>query len=80
MNALGKTVETISRAADPVTALRDLVLAQDGHWTTPPPDIPGLFEIQFCGVTGIGPSSAAAVDDWMIQARTQVAREGLRVA
>jgi hypothetical protein len=48
--------------------MRSAVLSQGGFWPEQQPTS-GLFEVQLFGVVGIGPSQAAAVDDWVVQAK-----------
>ena len=71
MNDMTQVLEDISKAPEPVEALRSAVLSQGGFW----PDLgtgSGLFEVQLFGVIGFGPSQAIAADDWIVQARALV--------
>jgi len=74
MTTCASVLTKLQEAADPVTTMRQLVLAHGGHWYDPE-HTKGLFEIQLMGLVGIGPSVGAAVDDWLIQAK-DVAVEG----
>ena len=68
----------LSASSNPVEVIRDLVLRTCGFWQDTE-EASGLFEIQLAGITGLGSSAQAAVEDWVIQARrTKV--EDLRVA
>jgi hypothetical protein len=68
----------LSASSNPVEVIRDLVLRTGGFWQDTE-EASGLFEIQLAGITGLGSSAQAAVEDWVIQARrTKV--EDLRVA
>jgi len=71
MTARASVLTKLQQATDPVVLMRQLVLAHGGHWCDPE-DVEGLFEVQLMGLAGIGPSVAAAVDDWMIQAKDTV--------
>jgi hypothetical protein len=68
MTDVAQVLSELSGSADPVAVLRTAVLSQGGFWPEQPP-ASGLFEVQLCGVVGIGPSQAAAVDDWVTQAK-----------
>ena len=68
----------LAASSNPVEVIRDLVLRAGGFWQDTV-EASGLFEIQLAGITGLGSSAQAAVEDWVIQARrTKV--EDLRVA
>ena len=71
MNTLASALTKLQQAADPVATMRQMVLAHGGHWCDPE-NATGLFEIQLMGLAGIGPSVAAAVDDWLVQAKDAV--------
>ena len=71
MNTLASALTKLQQAADPVETMRQLVLAHGGHWCDPE-NTKGLFEIQLMRLAGIGPSVAAAVDDWLMQAKGAV--------
>lgn len=58
-----QAVEVIRKAADPVMAMRDLVLAQGGHWADANED--ALFEINFLGIAGTGFGATSAVASWI---------------
>lgn len=62
-------VEQLRVVTDKVAMVRDLVLEHGGFWQDPENQT-GLFEIQLAGLAGIGPSAAAAVEDWLAQAMT----------
>lgn len=62
-------VDQLRVVTDKVAMVRDLVLEHGGFWQDPENQT-GLFEIQLAGLAGIGPSAAAAVEDWMAQAMT----------
>jgi hypothetical protein len=66
---LSPIVEQLRSVTDKVALVRDLVLAHGGFWQDPENQT-GLFEIQLAGLAGIGPSAAAAVEDWLAQAMT----------
>jgi hypothetical protein len=68
----------LAASSNPVEVIRDLVLRTGGFWHDTV-EASGLFEIHLAGITGLGSSAQAAVEDWVIQARrTKV--EDLRVA
>jgi hypothetical protein len=71
MTDLKQMLDQVSRSAAPADVLRDLVLQNDGFWSVPT-EISGLFEVQLAGLVGLGPSPAAAADDWIVQARARV--------
>lgn len=71
MTDLKQMLDQVSRSAAPADVLRDLVLQHDGFWSDPK-EISGLFEVQLAGLVGLGPSPAAAADDWIVQARARV--------
>ena len=71
MNEIAAVLAQIEQSTDPVATIRQLVLAHGGHWCDPE-NTKGLFEIQLMGLAGIGPSGAAAVDDWVLQAKDTV--------
>jgi hypothetical protein len=60
-------VDQLRVVTDKVAMVRDLVLEHGGFWQDPENQT-GLFEIQLAGLAGIGPSAAAAVEDWLAQA------------
>jgi hypothetical protein len=62
-------VDQLRVVTDKVAMVRDLVLEHGGFWQDPENQT-GLFEIQLAGLAGIGPSAAAAVEDWLAQAMT----------
>ena len=68
MTDIEDVLTEMAKAADPVNAIRRLVLAHGGTWTDAE-NATGLFEVQLAGVVGIGPSAATAVDDWLQQAK-----------
>jgi hypothetical protein len=68
MTDIAQVLSKVSTAADPVDGLRSAVLSQDGFWPAQQTGI-GIYEVQLFGVVGIGPSQAAAVDDWVVQAK-----------
>lgn len=61
----------LTASTDLVGKAKQIVLERDGVWAEPQGHL-GLFEIQIDGVFGIGPTPAAAIDDWMSQARDVV--------
>lgn len=69
MKNIEQVLAQLEQAADPEQAIKALVLAEGGTWVDPDGTL-GIVEIQLAGLQGIGPSVAAAVDDWMQQART----------
>ena len=71
MTEIAAVLAQVQNAPDPVAAVKRLVLAYDGLWCGPE-NAKGLFEIQLMGLAGIGPSVAAAVDDWLMQAKDTV--------
>ena len=71
MTEIAAVLAQIEQSKDPVATIRQLVLAHGGHWCDPE-NAKGLFEIQLMGLAGIGPSVAAAVDDWVLQAKDTV--------
>ncbi|KGK99827.1 hypothetical protein [Thalassobacter sp. 16PALIMAR09] len=71
MNEIAAVLAQVQNAPDPVAAVKRLVLAHSGHWCEPE-NAHGLFEVQLMGLAGIGPSVAAAVDDWLLQAKDTV--------
>lgn len=70
MDIIKEILADLTRTSDPVACLRDKVLADGGVWSDPE-RLPGIVEIQLAGLVGIGPSVAAAVDDWIVQARAR---------
>ena len=71
MTEIAAILAQIQKSKDPVEAVKRLVLAHGGQWCDPE-NAKGLFEIQLMGLAGIGPSVAAAVDDWLMQAKDAV--------
>jgi hypothetical protein len=71
MTDLKQMLDLVSRSAAPADVLRDLVLQHDGFWSDPR-EISGLFEVQLGGLVGLGPSPAAAADDWLVQAHARL--------
>ena len=71
MTEIAAVLAQVQNAPDPVAAVKQLVLAYDGHWCDPE-NAKGLFEVQLMGLVGLGPSVAAAVDDWLLQAKDTV--------
>jgi len=71
MTEIAAVLAQVQNAPDPVAAVKRLVLAHGGHWCDPE-NTKGLFEIQLMGLVGLGPSVAAAVDDWLMQAKDTV--------
>ena len=80
MTETAELVARLEQASDPVQTVREMVLAEGGIWVEPTPDIPGIVEIQLAGVLGIGPSVMAALDDWLMQAKTAGKAAHLQVA
>lgn len=68
MREIEAILTQVEQSADPTETIRQQVLAHGGHWCAPE-NAAGLFEIQLMGLAGIGPSVAAAVDDWLMQAK-----------
>ena len=71
MNEIAAVLAQIEQSTDPLATVRQMVLAHGVHWCDPE-NATGLFEIQLMGLAGIGPSVAAAVDDWVLQAKDTV--------
>ncbi len=71
MTEIATVLAQVQNAPDPVAAVKRLVLAHGGHWCDPE-NAQGLFEVQLMGLTGIGPSVVAAVDDWLMQTKDTV--------
>jgi hypothetical protein len=80
MTETAELIAQLEQASDPVQTVRDMVLAEGGIWVEPTPGIPGIVEIQLAGVLGIGPSVMAALDDWLMQAKTEGKAAHLRFA
>ena len=62
----------LAQAEDPTEVIKAHVLQEGGLWLEPGEQVRSLVEIQLCGLVGIGPGVAAAVDDWIVQARHAV--------
>jgi hypothetical protein len=71
MTDIAQVLSKLSGAVEPVEVLRSAVLSQNGFWPAQQTGV-GIYEVQLFGVVGIGPSQAAAVDDWVVQANTYV--------
>ena len=71
MTEIAAILTQIEASKDPVATVRRLVLAHGGHWCDPE-NAHGLYDVQLMGLAGIGPSAAAAVDDWLMQAKDTV--------
>ena len=68
---LSDVLARLTASKNIVDQAKKLVLARGGAWTEHQGQL-GLFEIQIDGLFGIGPTPAAATDDWMSQARDVV--------
>jgi hypothetical protein len=60
-------IEQLHRDADPVTAMRCLVIQSGGHWADVNDN--DLFEINFLGIAGFGYGAADAVAKWIENAQ-----------
>jgi hypothetical protein len=60
-------IEQLRRDADPVTAMRCLVIQSGGHWADVNDN--DLFEINFLGIAGLGCGAADAVANWIENAQ-----------
>ena len=69
MADIPKILAQLAQAEDPTKVIKANVLQEGGLWLEPGEQVRSLVEIQLCGLVGIGPSVAAAVDDWIVQAR-----------
>jgi hypothetical protein len=58
----------LAASSNPVEGIRELVLRTGGFWHDTV-EASGLFEIHLVGITGLGSSAQAALEDWIIQAR-----------
>ena len=70
----------IAQADDPTEVIKANVLQDGGLWVEPGDHARSLVEIQLCGLVGIWPSVAAAVDDWIVQARHAMQKEEVAAA
>ena len=68
---LSDVLARLTASKNIVDQAKELVLARGGAWTEHQGQL-GLFEIKIDGLFGIGPTPAAATDDWMSQARDVV--------
>ena len=68
MTVIEDILRALEGASDPVAELRNRVLQENGLWFDPE-EVRGIVEIQLAGLVGVGPSVAAAVDDWVEQAK-----------
>lgn len=69
MADISQILVQLARADDPTEVIKANVLQEGGLWEEPSGHVRSLVEIQLCGLVGIGPTVAAAVDDWIMQAR-----------
>jgi hypothetical protein len=76
MTVIEDILRTLEGASDPVAELRSRVLQENGLWFDPE-EARGIVEIQLVGLVGVGPSVAAAVDDWVEQAKVLCAKQPL---
>ena len=63
----------LTSSNDRLTSARKVVLEHGGSWPDDPPPS-GIFEMQLLGLVGIGPSANTAVEDWIAQAETVLAK------
>ena len=76
MTVIEDILRALEVASDPVAELRNRVLQENGLWFDPE-EVRGIVEIQLAGLGGVGPSVAAAVDDWVEQAKALCAKQAL---
>ena len=76
MTVIEDILRALEGASDPVAELRSRVLQENGLWFDPQ-EVRGIVEIQLAGLVGVGPSVAAAVDDWVEQAKALCAKQAL---
>ena len=76
MTVIEDILRALEGASDPVAELRNRVLQENGLWFDPE-EVRGIVEIQLAGLVGVGPSVAAAVDDWVEQAKALCAKQAL---
>ena len=76
MTVIEDILRALEGASDPVAELRNRVLQENGLWFDPQ-EVRGIVEIQLAGLVGVGPSVAAAVDDWVEQAKALCAKQAL---
>ena len=76
MTVIEDILRALEGASDPVAELRSRVLQENGLWFDPE-EVRGIVEIQLAGLVGVGPSVAAAVDDWVEQAKALCAKQAL---
>ena len=63
-------LDQIAHAKDPVGLARELVLASGGPWIDAATlDMAFLFEVNLFGVRGFGLGAAAAIDNWITNAK-----------
>ena len=63
---LQTTVEDILKTKDPVTTIRELIIAEKGFWNAKEVADPRkIVTLQVLGVQGIGLGVSAAVDNWL---------------
>lgn len=77
METIKDILADLKRTSDPVAVLRNWIVAEGGVWSDPE-RLPGIVEIQLAGLVGIGPSVAAAADDWIVQAKAWAERSRMR--
>lgn len=64
-------VAKIQQSKDAVAKMGELISASGGFWdSSNTTDSSKLFNIQLCGIQGMGIGASAAVDDWMSKAKT----------
>jgi hypothetical protein len=80
MTDITQILAQIAQAADPTEVIKANVLQEGGLWLKPGEQVRSLVEIQLCGLVGIGPSVATAVDDWIVQARHAAQKAELAAA
>ena len=63
-------LDQIAHAKDPVSLVRELVLESGGTWIDAATvDMAFLFEVNLFGVRGFGLGAAAAIDNWITNAK-----------
>ena len=69
-------LDHIAHAKDPVSLVRELVLASGGTWIDAATvDMAFLFEVNLHGVRGFGLGATAAIDNWIANAEDVVASD-----
>ena len=66
---LQSAVNQIQTSKDPVGTLGELILASGGFWSSIEATDPNkIFNIQLCGIQGMGIGASAALIDWVSKA------------